>query len=256
VNRRVAEVILRKAGFEITCVADGSEAVEAARSGAYDLILMDVQMPRMDGIEATAALRDAGIALPIIALTAHALEGDAERFRGAGMDDYISKPFEPGRLVDVVSSWIVKGSAPRAETIPPPPGGDGDDVRALDIEDGLHRVLYDRETYREVLGVFLTQGDDRLAALRRSVEKEDLAEARGAAHALKSAAGSIGARAAQELARAIEEGAARGDGEAARTGVAHLAAELSRVRRCACAWLAGEAGGRIASPAAQPSDPS
>ncbi|MBN1422897.1 MAG: response regulator [Planctomycetes bacterium] len=255
VNRHVAEAILAKAGFAVTSVADGIQAMEAIRGGTYDVILMDLQMPRMDGLEATRALREAGCALPIIALTAHALEGDAERCRNAGMDDYIAKPFEPARLIEVVSGWIgrtaARPAAGRESPAMPPMLEDAGDASSLAIEDGLQRVAGDRETYREVLIVFLGQADENLAALRHAVERGDLSEAERAAHALKGASGTIGARPAQDLARSVEETAARGDAEAARTGVAHLAAEISRVGRAARAWLAGGSG---ADPAEAPGE--
>jgi len=109
VNQRVALRILEKAGHRVTLAANGLEAVNALESGAFDLILMDVQMPEMDGLEATAAIRDkeksAGSHIPIIAMTAHAMAGDRDRCLASGMDDYISKPIRARALLALVESY-------------------------------------------------------------------------------------------------------------------------------------------------------
>jgi CheY-like chemotaxis protein len=107
INQRVGQLMLRKAGFDIDLVADGSEAVEAHKTLAYDVILMDCQMPIMDGFEASRLIRS----MPrhtqpvIIAVTANALVGERERCLNAGMDDYLSKPFLAEQLVAVVLKW-------------------------------------------------------------------------------------------------------------------------------------------------------
>jgi CheY-like chemotaxis protein len=107
INQRVGKLILQKAGFTIDLVADGHEAVEAHRQKAYDVILMDCQMPTMDGFEASRLIRKAGDPQPvIIAVTANALLGERERCLNAGMDDYLSKPFHADQLVAVVKKWV------------------------------------------------------------------------------------------------------------------------------------------------------
>jgi len=98
VNRKVAEAILQHAGHKVRSVGDGRQAVEAAAEDRFDLILMDMQMPEMDGLEAARKLRQAGCSLPIVALTANALHEDRERCREAGMDGYVPKPFTPDGL--------------------------------------------------------------------------------------------------------------------------------------------------------------
>ncbi len=112
INQRVGQLMLRKAGFDIDLVADGSEAVEAHRIQPYDLILMDCQMPIMDGFEASSMIRQMkDLTQPvIIAVTANALVGERERCLRAGMDDYLSKPFLAEQLVAVVEKWTVKRS--------------------------------------------------------------------------------------------------------------------------------------------------
>ena len=107
INQRVGKLILQRAGLDIDLVSDGSEAVDAHRANPYDLILMDCQMPTMDGFEASRRIRDLPQKQPIIvAVTANALVGERERCLSAGMDDYLSKPFQAEQLVDVVSRWV------------------------------------------------------------------------------------------------------------------------------------------------------
>jgi CheY-like chemotaxis protein len=107
INQRVGKLILQRAGFAIDLVADGNEAIEAHRARPYDLILMDCQMPSMDGFEASRQIRQLAQPQPvIIAVTANALVGERERCLGAGMDDYLSKPFQAEQLVAVVKKWV------------------------------------------------------------------------------------------------------------------------------------------------------
>jgi CheY-like chemotaxis protein len=110
-NQKVAVHILRKFGFSIDAVGDGREALDAVRRIPYDLILMDIQMPEMDGYEATRAIRALNgnhLHVPIIALTANALQGDREKCLAAGMDDYLAKPIDPHGLIAKIQEWIDK----------------------------------------------------------------------------------------------------------------------------------------------------
>jgi|GEM_PF-1264520 len=122
VNRSVIRGLLTKSGHTVDIVVDGVEAVAAAMRSSYDLILMDVQMPKMDGVAATARIRslsgDSG-RVPIIAVTANAMAGDRERYLAAGMDDYVSKPIDPARLAKVIARFAPRGAAPAEEKITP-----------------------------------------------------------------------------------------------------------------------------------------
>lgn len=107
INQRVGKLILQRAGFDIDLVADGSEALSRHQADPYDLILMDCQMPTMDGFEASRQIRRLGTKQPaIIAVTANALVGEREKCFEAGMDDYLSKPFQAEQLVGVVKKWM------------------------------------------------------------------------------------------------------------------------------------------------------
>jgi CheY-like chemotaxis protein len=105
VNRMVAQRMLARLGCRVDAVADGRAAVEAASARPYDVVLMDVQMPEMGGFEATAQIRRRGIAIPIVAMTAHALHGDRERCLAAGMDDHVGKPVHVEALAEVLTRW-------------------------------------------------------------------------------------------------------------------------------------------------------
>lgn len=106
INQRVGKLILQHAGFAIDLVSDGSEALEAHKAEPYDLILMDCQMPTMDGLEACRQIRKLDTVQPVIvAVTANALVGEREKCLEAGMDDYLSKPFQAEQLVAVVRKW-------------------------------------------------------------------------------------------------------------------------------------------------------
>ena len=107
INQRVGKLILQRAGFSIDLVADGNEALQAHQSNPYDLILMDCQMPVMDGFEACRHIRELDKRQPvIIAVTANALVGERDRCLDAGMDDYLSKPFQAEQLVAIVKKWV------------------------------------------------------------------------------------------------------------------------------------------------------
>jgi len=114
VNQRVVTAVLRKRGFAIEIANDGMEAIaKLEKSADYDLVLMDVQMPVLDGLEATRMIRKnpKWDALPIVAMTAHAMNGDRERCLAAGMNGYISKPVHPSHLLDVVDGYLVQKTA-------------------------------------------------------------------------------------------------------------------------------------------------
>jgi two-component system, sensor histidine kinase and response regulator len=181
VNQKVAVRQLQKLGYRADAVANGREAVEALGRIAYDLVLMDCQMPEMDGYEATAEVRrreGAARHTPIVAMTANALEGDREKCLAAGMDDYVSKPVRPEELAAVLERLLanaapgVRHAGPTPEEVSPP----------VDVE-RMHQAMGDDpEEVADILGVYLVQMSESIRRLAAAVESGDAAEVELIAH--------------------------------------------------------------------------
>jgi two-component system sensor histidine kinase/response regulator len=204
VNQQVAMAMLVKRGHQVDVVDNGREAVDAIAAGAYDLVLMDIQMPEMDGFEATASIRDLpqGRTLPIIALTAHALSGERERCLERGMNDYLAKPFKAHELFAAVEG----GAARRAASMPV----DLAAFRATMREAGAE------EAVDGILDTFMSHAGGHIDALERAVTAGEAATIGKAAHAFKSAAGSIQARGLAAALQALEHAGRAGAIDAAR----------------------------------------
>jgi PAS domain S-box-containing protein len=226
VNQQVATAMLAKRGHQVDVANNGREAVEAVANRSYDVILMDVQMPEMDGFEATAAIRALphGGSLPIIALTAHALSGERERCLAGGMNDYVPKPFKAHDLFAAV------------ERVPAAPRS----VRAVDEESPVLDLASFRATMREagaedavdgILDTFVGSVDERLAALIKGMASGDVDQIATAAHAFKSAAGAIGARRLASVLQDIERAGRAGAVELARSKLALARSETEAAVR-------------------------
>jgi CheY-like chemotaxis protein len=167
---------------------------------------MDVQMPEMDGLEATAAIREreraTGGHLPIVALTAHAMKGDAERCLEAGMDAYLAKPLQPREFAAVIES--VLGGAPSLSPAPEP-GAPAPAPAFIDLERLLERVGGDRKALVELVGIFRADSPKQLARIRKAIEAGDAPALRAAAHALKGAVSNFAAPAAAETAQRLQK---------------------------------------------------
>jgi signal transduction histidine kinase/CheY-like chemotaxis protein len=222
VNQRVAVGLLTKRGHEVKVASNGQEAVDAAESGDFDVVLMDVQMPIMGGIEATAAIREreggAGGHLRILAMTAHAMMGDRERCLAAGMDGYLSKPIDPVMLYAALE-YDGAGSAPAAPPAAP--------ALAIDREQLLMRLGGDEELLTEVVDLFLADCPVRLAAIKTAVDARDAEGIRKAAHALKGAAGNLSAARLVAATQTLERIGADGRLEATQAAWRLLAVEAS-----------------------------
>jgi two-component system sensor histidine kinase/response regulator len=199
VNQRIVARILEKAGCSVEVASDGRQAIKVLVQDEFDLVLMDVQMPHMDGFEATAAIRSDGRfrSLPIIAMTAHAMKGDRERCLQAGMNDYVSKPVHTEQLLGAIAKWTERADA-----------ADGADS-PVDMEDALGRVSGDAEVWLEVAGIFLEDTPNRLDKIEAAVEAGDAETVQKEAHSIKGAAANVGAKpllgAASELEAAGRE---------------------------------------------------
>jgi signal transduction histidine kinase/DNA-binding response OmpR family regulator len=213
VNQRLALRLLEKLGYRADVAANGLEAVEAVRRQPYDLVLMDVQMPEMDGVEATRRI----LAEPddnrrpwIVAMTAEVMQGDREGFLAAGMNDYVAKPIRPHELVAAITrtprrSDASPGAAGSASTVSSPPY-DESVLRRLSESMGGDDAFVD-----ELVEQFLEDSPALLAAARRALEAGDPAEVRRAAHTLKSNAATFGASGLAERCRTLELAAKDGD---------------------------------------------
>ena len=211
VNQRLAVRILEKWGHSVVVAANGRRAIEAWSEASFDLILMDVQMPELSGLEATTEIRRLEAnpppgarrppsRIPIIAMTAHALEGDRDKCLGAGMDHYITKPIDQRRLFEAVEGAFTRAPLPEAAPVVAP-----DSMLQFDPAVVLKRVDGDMELLREIAGLFFEDTPRLLAEARAAIARADGSALERAAHALKGAVGNFGARAAFDAAMALEK---------------------------------------------------
>lgn len=272
INQEVAYALLEQVGCEIDLADNGQVAVDKARGGDHDLILMDLQMPVMDGLTATRLIRalPAGACIPIVAMTASSVEADRAACRAAGMDDYIAKPVDPDILYQTLARWLAPGAAPGSADPPAPPvlhdAAAGSipspalpRIAGLDTAAGL-RVCHGRPgLYRRLLRQFAA-GEERWQPVDDATPVA-IAELRQAAHALKGVAGHLGATRLHALAATLEATLST-DPSAARPAAAPrqiraLDDELQRLRAALRAALPPNAGmdtGMDTTDAPQPAD--
>jgi signal transduction histidine kinase/DNA-binding response OmpR family regulator len=226
VNQQVAVAMLVKRGHTIDAVSNGREAVEAVRQRSYDVVLMDIQMPEMDGFEATAAIRalPGGGGIPIIALTAHALSGERENCLARGMTGYLAKPFKSHELFA-----LVEGSSDRARPTPVPEAAEAPPPVDLEAFRNTLREAGAEEAVDSILDTFSRQAPDRIATLVAAVAGRQAADTVRAAHTLRGAAGTIGANRLAEILERIEEIARQGDVSDLRDDVQRAEVEAAAV---------------------------
>ena len=235
VNQVVATAILGKLGVVLEIAGNGLEAVDSLRRARYDVVLMDVQMPEMDGLEATKAIRDlrTGVlvpAVPIVAKTAHAMQEDRRRCLAAGMNDYLSKPISPGSLIRVLDRYLRRrGEVEIAGGSPGAAPADGP-LSVFDVERYLARLLDDRETAVEVIRIFLAEAPERIARIEAGLVSGDAGTVALELHTLQGLSATLGGEAFR--ARVVElETALRAGGVAAvAERLASLRHEFGRFR--------------------------
>jgi len=245
VNQKVARSLLEKMNFRVDVVADGLAAISAWQTGKFDLIIMDCQMPQMDGYAATREIRrlEAGNShIPIVALTAHAMKGDEEKCRAAGMDDYLSKPIDRAKLDASLERLLPSSLAmlPAAVKDPSPPSGDAQPGggpspapaplhQPVDWSALLKSIDDDQSFARDLADAFIGTGDRELSAIEAALNAGDAATLRVSAHTLKGASANLRASAASAAAAELESAA--GSGMSARIPVLaeNLVVEVRRV---------------------------
>jgi CheY-like chemotaxis protein len=224
VNQRVATAMLEHLGFEVDVVSNGSEAVEAAALTPYQAILMDCQMPVLDGYEATSEIRrllEGSARIPIIAVTASAMKSDHRRCLAAGMDDYVPKPLNMKALGAVLDLWVPEGPDPAAQ-----PVLDAEVVGRLTVMgEGAGEDLMG-----ELSALFLADSDSRVIELRQAVAGNDAAAVLGSAHTLRGASAILGATELAHLCATLEMSGAANDLAGAEEQLEAVEAELDRVR--------------------------
>jgi CheY-like chemotaxis protein len=201
-NQVVATELLRDvAGMKVTLATNGREAIDRLSEESFDAVLMDVQMPVMDGYQATALIRQRQdlASLPIIAMTAHAMVRDREKCLAVGMNDYVTKPFEPPELFAVLAKWLPGPVASEKAEAPASAAAAG-----ISFELGLQRCMGRVELYERILKRFLEARLGDVAAVRDALAEQDFDKAAGIAHSVISTAGTIGAEGLSDAARALQ----------------------------------------------------
>jgi len=233
VNQKVAQRTLELLSCPCTIVDDGKQAVEAALSGQFDLVLMDCQMPIMDGFEATMAIRAReapGKRIPVIAMTASSGEGERERCLAAKMDDFVSKPVGLDRLRAVLTRWVKPKSLSRLSM----------ELRVSSSEEAIDRSVLDglkalgggdNDFVLEMIDLFLEQSPRNLEVMRAALDVGDIPAVAKAAHNMKSSSAYLGARRLSELCGQVEAKANAREANSVARGVEALTAEFDAVRR-------------------------
>lgn len=240
VNQELVRAILEKRGHRVTLASNGQEAIELWRSGRFELLLMDVQMPEMDGLTATSSIRREeeaqGGHVPIVAMTAYAMAGDRERCLQAGMDDYIAKPINPVELMSVIARVCgiedTYTTGPVAVVAPRSPE-DGDEL-VFDRAALLTRLGGSEELLPRFLKLFVESAEKSLSELRQALEQSDEEAARRSAHTLKGAAANVGAMQLRSVMITFEK-------KGAEPGLDGMKAQLQSIEHCYGRFLS-EAG--------------
>ena len=231
INRLVAERMLEKDGHYVTSVTTGTEVLEALRCGRFDIVFMDVQMPEMDGLEATARIREeerlAGRHLPIVAMTAPALKGDKERFQAAGMDGYLPKPVKQMDLIECINEFFLNTSGGQQ----PDGAGKPEDDGSPSIDEAAFYELMggDRTLMEEVARLYVKNYSIRIELLKDALELDNAQSVRLAAHSIKGAVSNMAAPHATEVAKKLEKLSGKGTLDGALPLFEELEAEMEKI---------------------------
>jgi PAS domain S-box-containing protein len=240
-NQQVALGILKKLGLRADAVANGAEALQALETLPYDLVLMDVQMPVMDGLEATRRIRKIKSAgsinqIPIIAMTAHVMQGDREDCIQAGMNGYVTKPVSPHALAEALDKWLPKEEKTAASMLKndeqsPQDTNLNTQLSVFDRAGMMARLMDDEDLARMVVEGFLEDIPRQIAALKAYLETGDAAGAERQAHSIKGASANVGGECLQEVAFQMEKAAKAGDLCAAGGHLAEIEAQFDMLNQ-------------------------
>jgi two-component system, sensor histidine kinase and response regulator len=234
VNQKVAVRMLENLGYRADVAANGKEAVDSISRISYAAVLMDVQMPEMDGYEATAEIRrreeGARRRTPVIAMTANAMKGDREKALQAGMDDYLSKPVKLGDLEAILARWV----SPEQEDAS---AGDSQKVITPQVSEEFfdHQIIANLhelggpEMLSELAELFLEESHSAVDVLRKAIVESDAQAVERTAHTLKGSSGNMGARKIEWLCARLQDIGASGDLASAPAVLARLEEELDRI---------------------------
>jgi CheY-like chemotaxis protein len=250
VNQTLAVRLLGKRGHSVVVAANGRKALEALHQQEFDVVLMDIQMPEMDGFEATATLREeekrTGRHMPIIAMTAHAMKGDREQCLARGMDGYVSKPIQGEDLFAAIETAVpVQAGGPSPESpqevldkatieaaVPVQPGGPPPELppEVLDKATLLDRVEGDMELLGDMASMFLQECPRYLLEVRQAVARRDAAALQSSAHTLKGSVGNFAALKAAQAALQLEMMGREGDLAKSEPALRELEVEIERLK--------------------------
>lgn len=236
INQQVAQELLEQAGFSVTVVSNGQEAVSTVETAIFDLVLTDIHMPVMDGFQATARIRENPRFkdLPIVAMTAQALTGDREKSLEAGMNDHITKPIDPDRLFTALVKWIQPKKRPGT---PPPLAEKTSTVESpeiknmpgLNISEGLARVAGNQVLYGKLLQDFAEEFRPMVSKLHQLVNDNRLDDMTALVHGAKGVSGNLGANDLNAAATALEKAIKNGDPVLMRNQIHRFEKELKTV---------------------------
>lgn len=239
--------MLEKKGHTVTVANNGKEAVSAFSKQQFQIVFMDVKMPVMNGFEATAKIRemeqtrskDTGLVehIPIIAMTAHAMKGDREKCLEAGMDDYIPKPFDVDRVLEVISQWVSQETdvqEDKEEVVSSDTTSSAieeQSVPVIDFEDALERMYGDEELLEELVAIFIETYPEQVKKIRTAIEQNNPEELERAGHSLKGAAKNLSANPISELSFRLEKMGSDASFDEAEDVLTELESELGRFEK-------------------------
>ena len=235
VNRKVATGILKKCECDVTEAENGRVALEVLETKSFDCVFMDVQMPEMDGLEATRRIRADGRwkDLPIVAMTAHAMKGDHDRCLEAGMNDYVMKPVTVDKVKAMVEKWASSDASSQDSTVPRDASwgaASNVDQQPIDIENALDQLGGDRELFDDVVRAFVGTIPELLGELRSACNHTDGHQLQAAAHSLRGAAANICAEPTRQAALRLEQMGTQADLGNCEAALAELESHLERLQ--------------------------